>query len=1122
MNGNLDVLRGLASAVWRSSRFLSRTKILLLASSVMFMSMGIAQVIHIEGRNMSLRQILDELKKQSGYSVFIRKDVLDNASTINLQKKNRTVEELLEEVTRGQQLDYQIKGKEIVLSKKATAPQAVQKTSRSTVELDAQQETVVRGVLVDTEGKPVAKATVSSKSTGTKVESDASGRFQIKVSLPDELLVSYIGFAPKRVAVADTKALRITLQSTAVAVEDVVVTGIFERPEGNFTGAVTSISGAELKNVSSSNVFAAISALDPAFRIVPNNAVGGNINEMPEIQIRGANSMPNLSGELSANPNAPLFILDGFEVTLQRVVDLDMNMIQSITILKDASATSIYGSRGANGVLVITSVAPKPGKIQVTFNNDFRLTTPDLSVYNLLNAREKLDFEKRVGFYTAEQGNRQYILDQVYNDRAAAIASGVDTDWLGFPTQVGTSNRSTLYLQGGDEYIRYGLQLSGDFQNGVMKGQKRNNYSGQFDLTYNVKNLRFQNSIRIFQNTSNESPYGSFAQYARMNPYWRPFDSNGLPNQILESNTFGTFTNPLYDATLNTLDKSQYFGISNNLKVRWNIMQGLHAETSFSLNKQNGSSDQFYPAQHSKFTGVTNVNEKGSYDVRNDNSLGYESLTTLNYTKNINKHLIYSTLGFNIASNSNNYYSISTVGFPFDRLDNLLFANQYKPNTRPIGDESTVRRLGYLFNANYAYDNRYLLDFSARRDGSSQFGSDKRYGSFWSTGIGWNIHNEDFFVKNEQINRLKIRASYGSTGSLNIPAYRAQTRYSFGVDNVYDGELGAAIMGLGNRELSWQEVKTLNLGTDVTLFKERLDIRFEYYRSLTDNTITNVSLAPSNGFSDYAENLGKIQNTGFEFSGRYKIIDNKKEGILWSVNVGAITNKNILKELSNKLKLTNANTNAANTKQRAPNIMLEEGQAINSIFVVPSLGVDPITGAEVLLKKDGSTTFTWAAADKVAYGVTDPKWNGVFGTNLNYKGFELGMIFNYRVGGQMYNQTLVDKVQGADTKYNVDRRAYDLGWTKPGDESMFTKFGTTEVITKLSSRFVQDDNVLSLSSASLGYNFYRHAFVKRIGLNSFSLVAITNDLFTLSSIQVERGTNNPFARTFSLSLRAGF
>lgn len=1083
------------------------TVILLTSCLLQVSASGYAQKINLSKTNISLTEVFKEIRKQSGYDFVYATPQIKLARKVDVFARNAPLAEVLEKCFANQPFTYEIQNRTIIVREQN----------------DFTKVKIIRGKIVDNnDGSPLPGVTVLVKGTKVVTQTDEKGNFTLNV--PDgaqTLVVRFIGYKTQEIALANFLTFNIRLVEDQQSLDDVVVTGVYERPIENFTGAARAITGEELKKVNSNSVFAAISAIDPALRIIPNNVLGGNINQLPEIQLRGANSIPNLTGEFSDNPNAPLFILDGFQVGPQRIFDMDMNMIKSITILKDASATSIYGSRGANGVLVITTIAPKPGKIQVSFNNDFRLTTPDLSVYNLLNASEKLDFEKRVGFYDATQPNQQYILDNIYNNRAAAIRSGVNTDWLAFPTQTGTSNRSTIYLQGGDEFIRYGLQLSGDFQRGVMKGQNRNNYSGQFDLSYNVKKVLFQNSIRIFQNTANESPYGSFSRYTLQNPYWKPFDENGNVNRILESNAFGNFANPLYDASLNIINKSQYFGISNNLKVRWNIMQGFFAETAFSLNKQNGSSDQFFPAQHSNFVNVTDLKEKGSYDVGNNNALGYESLTTLNFNKTINKHLFYSTLGFNLASTSSNYYNIKTVGFPFDQLDNLLFANQYKPNTRPTGDESTVRRLGLLFNANYAYDNRFLADVSIRRDGSSQFGSDKRYGTFWSTGLGWNIHNEKFFIDNPDVNRLKLRASYGSSGSLNIPAYRAQTRYSFGVDNIYDGEIGAAIIGLGNKNLSWQDIRTLDIGADVTLFNERLDMRFDYYRSITNNTITSVSLAPSNGFTDYSENLGKIQNTGYELYGRYKIIDNKQKRILWTINAAAVTNKNILKELSNKLKASNTKTNAASV-QKVPNIILEEGQSINTLFVVRSLGVDPITGAEVLLKKDGTTTFTWAAADKVAVGVTDPKWSGTFGTNLSYKGLEMGVIFNYRFGAEVYNQTLVDKVQGADTKYNVDRRAYDLGWTKPGDESMFTRFGTTPVLTRLTSRFVQKENLINMNSASVGYNFYQHAFVKKMGLQSLSINAITNDLFNISSIELERGTNNPFARTYSLSVKAGF
>ncbi len=1069
-----------------------------------------AQKINLAATNISLTELFKEIRKQSEYDFVYTISHIKLAQKVNIFASNGSLTEVLDKCFANQPFTYEIRNKTIVI------------TARPVV-----ADKKIQGIVVDKKNEsPLAGVSVSVKGTKIATQTDINGKFIITVPDGSETLVfRFIGYKNQEVKIGNQVMFTVKMEEDLQVLESVVITGLFERPIENFTGAAKTITGSELKNINSHNIFSAISAIDPSFRIIPNNVVGGNINQLPEIQIRGANSLPNLTGELSGNPNLPLFILDGFEVTLQRVVDLDMNMIQSVTILKDVSATSIYGSRGANGVLVLTSVSPKSGKIKVTFNNDFRLTTPDLSDYHLLNAFEKLDFEKRTGVYDAINDYEQYKSDNFYNNRLIAAHSGVNTDWLKIPVQNGFSNRSSVYLQGGDKFIRYGMQLSGDFRSGVMKGQTRNNYSGQFDLTYVIKKLRFQNSIRIFQNLSNESPYGSFDTYVKLNPYWNPYDANRNVLKVLETNPLQespiSYGNPLYNATLNSINKTQYFGISNNFQIRYDIYKDFFIESNFSLNKQNGSADRFYSAQHSMFINVADVTRRGSYTVNNNNSFGFESLTTANFSKFLGKNHLYSTLGFNIAGNNTNFYSIATEGFPFDRLDNLLFATQYKPNSRPAGDEGAVRRLGTFLNANYSYGNRYLADISIRQDGSSQFGADKRFGFFWSAGLGWNVHNEAFFADNSIINRLKLRTSYGSSGSLNVPAYHAQTRYNFSTSNIYDRELGVSLMGIGNKNLSWQDVRTFNIGADMVFFHERLDARFDFYRSITQNAIAQVTLAPSTGFLSYSENLGKIQNTGYEISARYKIINQSKKGILWSVNATAFTNKNVLKELSNALKIVNDKQDAK-SKQNEPNILLKEGENINTIYVVRSLGVDPITGREVFLKKNGTKTYTWSAEDKVAFGVANPKWSGTFGTNVSYKGFDLGAIFDYRFGGQIYNQTLVDKVENANPYYNVDKRAYNLGWAKPGDESFYTKISVNKANTKLTSRFVQNENTVNLSTLSLSYNFYRHSFLKNFGLSSLQLTAITNDLFKISSIQVERGTSNPFAHTFSLSLRAGF
>ncbi|MND61342.1 TonB-dependent Receptor Plug Domain protein [compost metagenome] len=1069
------------------------------------------QTVTINKKNITLNEFLSEIRKQTGYDFVFTSSKLDFGKKVSPNFTNENILKVLNQYFNSNTgVIYIFKNQTIVL-----------------IDEEKAENIILQGQVLNTTSKqPMAGVTITVGEKNIQTKTDSRGNFTLNVpEYAKTLEFNFIGYKKLIIPITASVKYKVEMEEKTEDIEEVVVTGIFNRSAESFTGASRTISGEDLKKISTNNIFAGISAIEPSFRIMPNNVTGGSINQLPEIQLRGQNSLPNLNGELSSNPNQPLFILDGFEVTLQRIVDLDMNMIASVTILKDASATAIYGSRGANGVMVVNTIAPKPGKIQVTLNNDFRLSIPDLSVYNYLNAREKLDFEKRTGVYEAKFDQDYLRYEQIYNERWKNVQRGIDTDWKKVPTQVGFNNRTNLSLQGGDQYLRYGVLATADLQQGVMKGQDRKNYSGQFDLTYLVNKFQFRNSIRVYQNIANESPYGNFSDYLALNPYWTPYDEKGEVQRYLENFRYvgRNFIkpNPVYDATLHSVNQTSSLGITNNFQVRYSIRPNFYIESNLSFTKQRGGTDQFYSAQDSRFEEIADKNRRGSYTDRNDELSSYESMTNLNYTFMRGKHQWVSTASINLSSSTNNFTQIVAEGFPYDRLDNLLFANQYQLNGKPTGDESTIRRVGYLYNANYSYDNRFLADVSVKRDGSSQYGTDKRFGTFWSTGLGWNIHNESFFKKNDLVNRLKLRGSYGTTGSLNIPAYSAQTRYNFGVESGYYDDLGATIGNLGNHDLSWQNVKKLNVGIDAILFKQKLDLRFDLYKDITENSLTSLTLAPSTGFSSFSENLGKVENNGFEFSARYKIIEKKETGTLWSIYLNGFTNKNTLKELSNRLKSSNDRLNENNENQTVPNILLQEGQSMDAIFVVKSLGVDPATGSEIFLTKDGQRTYEWNAADKVAYGVSIPKWNGNFGTNLNHKGFEVGVVFNYQYGGQLYNQTLIDRVESVDPTGNVDRRAYDLGWTGPGSRSQFTAIGVGNPATRLTSRFVQDNNVLTLSTLSFGYNFYQKAWIKRIGLRSLQITGLTNDLFRWSSIEVERGTANPFARTFALSLRVG-
>ncbi|WP_406826191.1 SusC/RagA family TonB-linked outer membrane protein [Pedobacter sp. KACC 23697] len=1081
---------------------------LLILSFLQVSAYTFAQRITLSVSNQPLSEVFRMIKSQTGYNFVYSDKIISDAKQISVNLKDQSIDVTLKSILGPQGITYTIQDKTVILTSKV------------------QQNDEIDGVVRDRKtGNPLPGVVVSIKGTKFQTQTDNNGRFKLNMPANAKALeFRYIGYKIAEVEIRNERHFITFLEEQAVSLDETVVNGIFTQRKENFTGAANTLTGAELKRVSANSVFAAIGALDPSFRIVPNNVTGGNINQLPNIQLRGENSFPNLSGQLSSIPTLPLLILDGFEVNLQRITDLDINLIRSVTLLKDASATALYGSRGANGVIVITTITPAAGKLQVNVTHDFRLTTPDLSVYHLLNSEQKLDFEKRVGLYTSSSNLLQTSLDMLYNERYKAYTKGVNTDWLSIPTQNGYSNRTSVYAQGGDTVIRYALQVSGDFQSGVMKGQDRTNYSGQFDLNYFKKKFEFRNSLRVFQNKSNESPYGNFADYVGMNPYWAPYDNNGNAKKMLEDLNFVGFNyqtaSPLYDATLHSINSANYFGISNNFSARYKPTQSIYIESSLSINKQSGGSDLFYSAQSPRFNNVADLNLKGSYDLGTNNSMGYESLTTANWNAIFGKHQLFSNVGLNLSRNTSSYNTFSATGLLTDQLDDILYATQY--SGRPVGDENTISRVGLLYSGNYIYDDRFLASVSYRRDGSSQYGNEKRFGTFWSVGAGWNIHNESFFQKSDLVNRLKIRGSYGSTGSLNVPSYASQFRYNVNAGTAYYGNVGATLAGMGNEFLSWQDVLKANIGLDADLFQNRLNLRFEFYRENTKNAVTQITLAPSAGFNSYTENYGELLNKGLEFYARYTILQNPFTRTLWTVNVNGFTNRNSLRKISNALQSSNNLLNNGNPNQVKPNLQLVEGQSINTIFAVRSLGIDATTGSEVFLTKSGETTLDWNVADKVPVGISQPLWNGNFGTGFSHMGFELNLIFNYQFGGQMYNQTLVERVESVNPKFNVDQRAYDLGWAKPGDVSQFRRITANPTQTKLTSRFVQDDNNLILSAASLGYTFYKKQFLEKIGLRSLQVTAITNDLFRVSSIQVERGTSNPFARTYSLTLRAGF
>ena len=1085
--------------------------------------------IDLKMSDATLSQVFRNIEQLTEYMFIYKSEDVQSIQHINVDVRQTMVRDVLEKCLENTGLSFLFKENVIIIQKKTTDQE--------------KKENRITGKVTDEKKEPLPGVTVIIKGTKLGTVTDVDGKYTLAVPVGNNALVfSMIGMKQKEEVIGKRTQIDVVMEEEISELEDVVVTGYYTQAKNSFTGAARTITAEELQMGGNQNILTALQNVDPSFMKIDNNLAGSNPNVVPEFQIRGAGSISGIESEYEGNPNTPVFIVDGFETTAEKVYDMDPYRVASITLLKDAAATAIYGSRASNGVVVITTNAPANGKMQVSYNVDASFYIADLSDYNVCNAVEKLEIEKLAGMYTSKSVNQQLTLNKWYNEKLANIERGYDTYWLDKPLDaVAVANKHSLRLDGGNDNIRYGIELGYSNTPGVMKESGRRRLALGMELQYIYKDLTFRNNLTYSNVKAINSPYGSFSVYTKRNPYVRYKDDDG--NYIYKVDEYvpigggglgKDYYNPLYNTTLNTTGEEKYNDVTNNFGVDWSIMDGLRLKGSFSFTHQNTYKDNFKPAKHTDFADYEDddFDRRGSYVGSRGENYSYDASLVMTYFYQLEKHVINANLGWNLQESVTREFTVKTEGFPNENLDYISFATQYEKDGSPAGDEYTSRLVGFLGNLNYSYDERYLLDLSFREDASSRFGSDKRWAPFWSVGLGWNLHNEGFLKNVTFINRLKIRGSYGLTGSQNYNPYQAMTTYKYLTGERYHHTVGAEVMALGNEKLGWQRTLQQNYGVDIDLWDERINFTGNYYIKLSKDVLTTVTLPPSLGFNSYMDNLGEVKNYGYELNLRVALVKNLSKQLYWSVNATALHNKNKLLKISNALRAYNDNqdedtmSGSKSKESNRPKVRYVEGKSMNSIWVNQSLGVDPATGNELFQAVNGDIVTTWSTDNYVIGGCTDSDLEGTFGTNLAWKGLQLNVIFRYSYGGQIYNQTLVDKVQDADLRENVDRRVFEERWQKPGDRVMFTKLigGATAnatSVTKPTSRFIEDNNWLELSTLNLSYEF-KMPWMKKIGLKRLKALFYMNDVFRVSTVKQERGIDYPFARNFSIGLQARF
>ena len=1079
--------------------------------------------VSLRMHDVAVTDVIKEVEKQSDQTVFYNSTLLRGLDRVSVDMTDAQGMEVLNHVLRGTGLVCMVvDGYLVIRNQEGGASQQ-------------QPAGTVTGQVLGPDKKPMAGATVVTKN-GRGVVTDANGRFSIRTSGANPVLtVSFMGMKTAEFTPVAGVEPVIVMEENPIDITPVVVMRGIDKEI--ITDAATVITGEELRMNQGSSFLQTLAILEPEFRIRDNNLSGSNPNRMQEINIRGQSTLleindinyyntTNTLGESQGNYrlteqflrlNAPLFILDGVEISQERAMDLNQYEIDKVVILKDAGATSLYGSRGANGVIVITSIRPEAGKLSVTYRGGLKLQIPDLSTYDKLTAVEKLELEKD---YEVLGGNGKKLWDDQMDEyeRLMAIARSHPFDWLRAPVHTGVGQTHAVNMSGGNEMWRFRFDLRNDVTKGVLKGSERRNVNGTMSISYQTENFQATQSLYVGLNKYADSPYGDFSEYVNINPYYYPWDEFGEPvldyKMITRPNSNYRILNPLYDALKGNKRDGKYTSVMSNTSLNYRVLPELSLSGTLGLNRQIASKRTLYVPSDSRYGA-----RGGRLSTTDSNSDEWMVGLSANFNKTfMEKHVLTAGLSWQISEAINSDAAWSAEGFQLDNMVYPSMSTRYPADGSPTGGSTPVRRLSYLASLNYYYNERFMVDASFSRDGGSSYGRFSRYGTFWSVGTSYDIGKENFIRDNLRfVDNIRLRYNYGVSGNMTFSPEEALMFYGLNLTELYNGDFGYTLLQLGNPDLKWQMTYQHSLGAEFTLFNNRAQVTANYYNKLTKNAINTLDIPISHGFDKIQANIGTLRNTGWSVNLHVNILQSVGDGLNLGVNLRLASNKNTIVKLSDAFKKELQATFSLNSGVDL--LRYREGHSMDAIYGLHSFGVDPATGLRWYRSIDGNMTLDPRPDDLIYLGDRQPKVNGTIGLFVYWKGFRLNANLQTKLGGMVLNGSEL-KAENINMAANLDRRVLKDVWKNPGDVARY-KNQLVERATTANQMFVHRENMLSCGSINVEYRFPQH-LVSRIGAKDISVGIDMADLFYLSSIRQERGLAYPFSHNPNFRLTLTF
>ncbi|MBB5622062.1 TonB-linked SusC/RagA family outer membrane protein [Pedobacter cryoconitis] len=1036
------------------------TTILLFLALMQASAKGYSQ-ISLKEKNVSLERILESIKKQTGYVFFY--DTHDiRGIRMSIDVKTASIETVLNECTKVLPLTFKIVGNNVLLK-------------RTDLVLSGNEDyykiTVLKGKVLDEKGMPLPGVSIqlSAENFKQSAQTNTSGEYVFNLSKPGQyvLTASFIGYE-KYLATVDLKKddviKNITLTPSNQGLNEVMVVAYGTQTKSSFTGSAKTLKS-DLIN-GSPRVSIQESLQGNVAGLVSSNG-SGQPGAVPNVRIRGIGSVNAGSG--------PLYVVDGIPLESGLISSLNSFDVESVTVLKDASAASIYGSRAANGVILITTKSGVAGKTVINASAQFGANNvTNIKGHQSLNTQEMLELLKE-GW--VNKGNDAALFDKALVDNA--VDPNVNTDWFDLLTRTGTYNQYDLSASGGTEKTKFYVSGSHYVAKAPLLGSEFSRSTANLKLSNQAtENLSFVGGLQVnYRKNQTQADGSTFGNPVRMYSIYQPWLKAYNDDGTYDFSYFNRY-NPVAQVK-ESFSRSNSYGMLGNFLAKYQLLPSLSIENQSNINFVYEETTDYNKS------GVgTSRTDGGRATAGTGRSSNWVNTTILRFNKTLGDFGLKTYVGYEAQK-------VNEVG-------NSITKRNFLPNTYTLdnasilvsgGSNATSNALNSaFFNASFDYKSKYYLSASVRRDGSSRFGSDNRYGNFWSLGGSWNISREHFMEGQDVISDLKLRTSYGVNGNQDIGNFVSRALYK---SSDYDNAPGLEFSNYGNNRLTWEKNKPFNIGLDFGILKNRLTGTVEYYTRTTSDLLLSRPISATNGLTSYTDNIGAMKNSGLELELNSINVKSESDGFGWTTNFNIST-------MNNKITALNSPIVSGNYNRFV-------GGDFYQLYMVGYAGVDPANG-EALWYTDGTksqTTNNYGSATQFNQGSALPKVFGGLTNTFTYKGFSLSFQLYFNFGNKVYDNygatSFSDGSGGFTPTTRMTRYTYEHRWRNPGDitdqpKIVFT--GTQSgASSQGSSRFLYNGDYIRLRDVSLGYQLPAK-WIRSINLASAKVYFRANNLFT--------------------------